>query len=122
MPNLLQSTIRSATSLTSSYIAATTLTDCGRFNQLVLNLAYTKGSLTTLYVKIEFSNDNSTFAQETKEDVSTGALTLYERSFTGTGNPQISIPVSHQFIKVSVKGDSTQVDSSLAIEATLNDL
>jgi len=67
--------IRSAAILTGSYVAGTVIDTGGIYNQGILNLQFTIGSLTTAEIKIEFSNDNSTYYQESNASVSTGTTT-----------------------------------------------
>ena len=114
-----ETTIRSAAILTTSYVAATTIEQAGRFNQLALLLAYTQGSLTSLEIKIEFSMDGTTFFRETVTSVSggTSTLSMNEYTFTSTGNIVIPLPAFYDFIKVSAKGTGTVTSSSLAITA-----
>lgn len=120
--NFLTATVRSAAILTTSYVAGTTIEDCHRFNQIILGLFYTKGSLTSLEVKIEYSHDNTNFTQETASSISGGTdtLTILEHTFTGaTANFEISIPILAPFVKVSFKGTGTVTNSSLSAIARL---
>jgi len=114
-------TIRDSAVLTGSYVAGTVINTGGQFNQLVLNMFYTQGSLTSLQIKVEFSADNVTFVQETFQSISGGTATETqgEHTFTGTGNFSINIPNVQKFIKVSAKGTGTVTGSSLSIQAIL---
>ena len=67
--------VRAAAILTGSYVAGTVIDTGGIYNQVLLNVVYTKGSLTSAEIKIEFSSDNLTFYQETNPSVSTGTTT-----------------------------------------------
>ena len=125
--------IRSSAVLTNSYVAATTLgaeagttietrtTKPNEYNQLVLFVDFTIGSLTDLRLKIEFSPDNSSFYQETVGTI-TSAVELdeaLEHKFTATGKYRIAIPTTDRYIKVSVKGTGTVTNSLCAIDAVL---
>ena len=126
-------TIRDAAILTNSYVAAKILgaytksdgtqvqADVSKHNQLELECIYTKGSLTSLEIKIEFSNDGTNWVQETNKAVSGGTttLTLNEHTTTASTGFHISIPIMANFIKVSAKGTGTLTGSSLAIVAKL---
>jgi len=123
-----EKTIREAAILTDSYVAGTILgaetsdpTDVSQYNQLILKVRFTIGSLTTAQVKVEFSADNATYDQESTETVSGGTITCAaaERSFAATGNFEIPIPISARYIKVSAKGTGTVDGSSMSIGAVL---
>lgn len=113
--------VRSAAILTTSYVAGTVIEDTHDFTQLVLLIDFTKGSLTSLEIKVEFSPDNTTFYQETAEVVSTGTSTmsLLEHTTTATGKYRILIPINDRFVKVSVKGTGTVTSSSVTVDALL---
>jgi hypothetical protein len=123
-----EKTIRASAVLTDSYVAGIILgaeesnpTILQRYNQLLLNVRLTIGSLTTAEIKVEFSSDNVTYDQEITETVSGGTITcaVATRSFGATGNFQIPIPISARYIKVSAKGTGTVTDSLMAISAVL---
>ena len=111
-------TIRSALVLTTSYVAASTVQVQG-FTQLVLYVNFTKGSLDSGEIKIEFSDDNSTFFQESFEDDDfTNALRdikVFHHKMSATGTYRIPIPVTDNYIKVSGKGTGTVSGSSLTL-------
>jgi hypothetical protein len=123
--------IRSAAILTNAYVAGTTLgaettttlSQPNEYNQLVLLISLTKGSLTSAEVKVEFSPDNTTYYQETAEkvDTATGIATdaVIEHQFTATGNYRLAIPCTDRYIKVSAKGTGTVTSSSMTINAVL---
>lgn len=123
--------IRPAAILTNSYVAgailgaetSTTLSQPNEYNQLMLYVSFTKGSLTSAEIKIEFSPDNSTYYQETGEkiDTSTGIATdaVIEHQLTATGNYRFAIPCTDRYIKVSAKGTGNVTSSSMKIEAAL---
>lgn len=120
--------VRSSTVLTGSYVAGTVIgasdVDIHLQNQLILLIQFTIGSLTSAELKIEFSNDNSTFIQQTIQApgaISSGTQTINnysaEHKFSATGNYEIALPINYKFIKVSVKGTGTVTDSLMAIDA-----
>ena len=123
--------VRSAAILTNSYVAGitlgaettTTLSQPNEYNQLMLYISFTKGSLTSAEIKVEFSTDNSTYYQETGEkiDTATGIATdaVLEHQISATGNYRLAIPCTDRYIKISAKGTGTTTNSSLKIEAAL---
>lgn len=128
MQDYANKSIRSAAVLTNSYVASTVIgpadTDWESThlrNQLVLLVSFTKGSLTSAELKVEFSSDGSTYYQETFGSISgtTQTLSLGESTMTATGNYRIPVPVKDKYIKVSVKGTGTVTSSSMAITAVL---
>lgn len=120
-------TIRASAVLTTGYVAATVLgpstsaMNPALHNQLNVLLKWTKGSLTSLSIKIEFSHDGTTYYQETFESIVTGTstLSLGEYTMTTEGNYHISIPIKYNYIKVSAKGVGTVTDSLLQIDAVI---
>lgn len=122
-------TIRSSAILTGSYVAGTVLGPTGQGtlgdpvenNQLILLVSFTIGSLTSAEIKVEFSDDNTTFYQETSEAVASGVATasLASHTFTATGNYRIPISIGDRYIKVSTKGTGTVTSSLMAIDGVL---
>jgi len=123
--------IRDAAILTGSYVAAKILgltdsatqfaTNVDKCNQLELECIFTKGSLTSCEIKIEFSADGTNYVQETNKSVTAGTttLTLNEYTTTASGSFHISIPITANYVRVSAKGTGTATGSSLAIVAKL---
>ena len=111
--------VRAAAILTTSYVAGTVISDVHLGNQLIVLLAFTKGDLTTAEIKVEFSNDGTTYYQETAESFTAGAgtLSLAERAISATGNYRIAIPIRDRYIQISVKGTGTVDGSSMAVKA-----
>lgn len=111
--------IRSAAILTGSYVAATTI-ECNGMTQLLLYIDFTKGNLTTLNLTVDFSEDNSTFYQEslTQADFgnSTVDVVINQYDFDATGKFRLAIPVLDKFVKVSVKGTGTATSSSCTLD------
>jgi len=89
------------------------------YNQLVILVNFTKGSLDSAQIKVEFSNDKTTWYQETFEAVnkSTATASLGEHSFDATGNYRLLINIKDKYIKISAKGTGTTTNSLIAISA-----
>lgn len=128
--------VRAAAILTGSYVPGTvlggsnqkdsTLESLFRNNQLVALFQVTLGSLTTVDIKIEFSNDGTTWYQEAYDAIGTpasSAVTITEslitRSFAASGNYRVAIPMLDQFCRISAKGTGTVTSSSLTIDAVV---
>lgn len=124
--------VRSSAILTNSYVAGTTiggtasLRSCLFYNQLLLYVAFTIGSLTSLDIKVEWSPDNGvTYYRETDEaatvaaNVSTHAASAVVHEYAATGNYIIAMPVQGDKCKVSAIGNGTLTSSLLAVEALL---
>ena len=114
--------VRAAAILTNSYVAGTTIGPLDQFqNQLNVLGRFTKGSLDSLEVKIEFSHDDVTYYQETFGSISgaTDTLLLGEHTLVATGNLIIETPISYRFIKISAKGTGTVTASSLTLDAII---
>lgn len=112
--------VRTAAILTGSYVAGTVVDSHG-FNQLVVLVAFTKGSLTTAEFKVEFSDNNSTYYQETSSSITGGTdtNTLLEHQISATGNYEIKIPIKARYIKISAKGTGTATSSSMTVDVVL---
>ena len=126
----LKKSIRSSVVLTNSYVAATVLGPQGvapeadpvANNKLVLFIDFTIGSLTDARVKVEFSDDGTTYYQETNagspsSGVST--LTVNEYEMEATGKFTVVLDYTARYIKVSAKGTGTVTGSLMAIDAVL---
>lgn len=117
--------IRSSAILTTSYVAGEVLGPSNISpivaNQMNLLVGATIGNLTSIEIKIEYSNDGSTYYQETFESISGGVSTLSAGvySITASGNYTISVPIKYPYIKVSAKGTGTVTNSALSIFAIL---
>jgi len=118
-------TIREAAILTTSYVVASAdeflPADVMSADQVVVFLDFTIGSLTTLEVKIEYSNDGTNWYQETFGSVSGGTNTLSAgvNSAAATGVYTIMSDIAGKYVRVSAKGTGTVTSSSLKIEAAL---
>jgi len=115
--------IRNAAVLTNSYVAGTVLdgpsgNGCHLMNQLVLYIQFTKGSLTSASIKVEFSNDLQTWYQETFESVSGGGGTdsVGTHIFSdANANYRLLLNIKDRYIRVSAIGTGTVTGSSMAI-------
>ena len=126
MPNPITQTyeikaVRASAVLTNAYVAGTVLSDCERYNQLELFLAFTLGSLTRAEIKVEYSFDGVTYYQETFSAVS-GANSVESagiHKLEASGNYVLAIPIKAHLIKVSAKGVGTLTNSLLKVDAVL---
>jgi len=121
-------TIRPAAILTTNYVAATTIgkettdtTKVNEYNQLILYVDFTLGSLTSAEIKVEFSPDNTSFYQESHEKLDSGISNIYTLTYTfsDSGSYRIPIQCNDRYIKVSAKGTGTVAGSSMTIKAAL---
>ena len=115
--------VRASAILTTSYVAGTVIDDVERFNQLMIYWAFTKGSLTSLEIKVEFSDDGVTYYQEISESVSSGVATMsaeyHQITPSGNQNGVLLIPIKCSKIKISAKGTGTVTSSALVIDAVV---
>lgn len=116
--------VRTAAILTGSYVAGTVLENAHNYNQLVVLVSFTIGSLTTAEIKVEFSPDNSTWYQETFGSVSSGTdtLTVGEHSIGATGKFRIPVAIKDRYIRISAKGTGTATSSTMTIDAALGNV
>lgn len=120
--NYRRTEIRAAAVLTNSYVNATVLTEAWRYNQCVLLIQTTLGSLTSIEVRVETSFDNTTWFQETFSQFNTATQSLEQvgdRTFTASGNYRIAFSVADNYIRVAIKGTGTVTSSSATIDAVL---
>jgi hypothetical protein len=123
--------IRAAAILTNSYVAGTIIAPYDSatavegspqyYNQLVVYVAFTIGSLTNADIKVEFSHDGTTYHQESFSSVSGGTdtVTVGIHRFGATGNFRILIPLKDNYVKISAIGNGTVTSSSMTINAVL---
>lgn len=136
LSNYYFTSVRAAAILTGSYVAGTvlggsnqdssTLENLFRNDQLIALFKITLGSLTTVDIKTEFSNDGITWYQESYDAIgtpATSAVTITEslitRSFAASGNYRVAIPMLDQYCRISAKGTGTVTSSSLTIDAVV---
>jgi len=121
--------VRTAAILTTSYVTANILNpndsavlyNCSKFNGYNLYVDFTKGSLTTAEIKIEFSEDGTNWYQESNNLISggTNTVTVNENVLSITGAYMIKGTCDNKYIRISSKGTGTVTGSSLAIKITL---
>lgn len=121
--------IRSAAILTNAYVAGTVLGEDGigpasmpiKYSQAILYVGFTIGSLTSVSIKVEYSEDGVTYFQETFKSVAGGVSTetLGVHTISAAGNYTIPIAINHRYIKVSALGTGTVTDSSLTVSCVL---
>ena len=119
--------IRAAAILTTSYVTAVTwgekAIDQARnmeSSHLLLDIDFTKGSLTKLEIKVEYSNDGVNWFNGTTSSAVAGVVTVSDAVFTYTASTVSSLAVTlikHPFVRVSAQGATTLTSSSLAISA-----
>ena len=109
--------------------AQTYIDNIDDYNFLALECSFTKGSLTNVTIKVEFSDDNSTWYIPSKTtfsaNVGTPAPALW--TLTADGNYYINInadlfnggPFKTKYIRISPSGVGTITNSALAITAVL---
>lgn len=122
MESFIARTVRSAAILTSSYVAGTVLENCQKFNALILNIDFTKGSLTDCQIKIETSTDGTTYRQLHSDSITAGVnspAALVYKFAADAACSTTPLVIATKYIKISAIGTGTATSSSLAIEAVL---
>lgn len=119
----LKESVRASAVLTGSYVAGTVVELNPNVNQAMVLVNFTKGSLDSLEVKVEFSPDNSTFFQESYEasasstsNISTVVIEPKVYQMAATGKLRIPIPIKDRYVKISVKGTGTVDNSACAVD------
>ena len=112
--------VRDAAVLTNSYVASDyELTALGQYNQVVLEIQLTLGSLTSAEVKVEYTQDGTVWAQETFSEIvdDTDTLSLGEHTMAADGTYLIALPIQTKNMRISAKGTGTVTGSSMTIRA-----
>ena len=112
--------VRASAIVTGSYVAGAIIGDISEYNSVGLEITITKGSLDSVQVKIEESQDGTNYFQQVSEASSSGTIStsLAARTFTVNGSYAILVtPTRAKFIKVSTKGTGTVTSSAVAIKA-----
>ena len=115
--------IRTASILTNSYVAGMILGPTNgnpsAYNQLIVYVDFTIGSLTDAQIKIEFSHDGVSYFQESFSAISAGISTdtVGVHKLTATGKYRIAIPIKDNYIKISAIGTGTVTSSTVTIGA-----
>ena len=106
---------------TAATIDMPTLANMTEYNTIGLEVDFTKGSATTIELKIEVSTDGLNYYQQIAEATSSGTVTvtLAERQWGASGTYSFLItPIRAKYWRVSVKGSGTLTNSSATILAT----
>jgi hypothetical protein len=122
--------VRASAILTSSYVAATIIGPTATgvykrrvadYNQLKIIADFTIGSLTDCDIQVEYSEDGTTYSQESFGAVTTNEEIRYlaHHTLAGTGIYEINLPINTNFIKISAIGNGTATSSLLAIDVVL---
>ncbi len=90
-------------------------------NQLILDILFTKGSLTNIVFKVWYSQDGTNYTQATMSTPLNGAADLEVLSATFTANfvGQWKFDVKTRYIKVTWQATGTVTSSDLILLATL---
>ena len=113
--------IRSASILTTSYVAWTAIWQNWKLaednNQLLLYIDLTLWSLTSAEIKIEFSDDWVTYYWESVISISSWVASVdnLEYQFDTDWQYRLASQMKDRFVKVSAKGTGTVTGSSLEI-------
>ena len=113
--------VREASELTTDYFPSNSLTIQGA-NQLQLLVSFTKGDSDGCRLKIEFSEDELTWYQESSYTLSEEIYAIHKpayRMIQESCNMVISVPISATFFRVSSKAITSFTDTSLSIIATI---
>ena len=120
--NLKSILVRESSTLSTSYVQSEAINIQGA-NQLQLLGSFTKGSSSGCKLKIEFSEDLSTWYQESAYALSDGGSTadhfVVERQIEDSADIVIPIPLSSSFIRVSALANGSGTGTSLSIIATI---
>jgi len=110
--------IRASAVLTTGYVAANSIS-LENVDQLQLWIDFTVGSSSGCRIKIEYSDDDTTFYQESYYIRSGNDFqhTLVARSLLATAKLVISLPVVAKYLKVSAQAISDGTGTLLAIKA-----
>ena len=121
--NFLTKPVRAAAILTNGYVAGTVIERARPFDYLQLLVDFTIGSLTSLDIIVEFSNDNgTTWFQQTATTYTGGVTTAVANNYAITATGKLALPpiqIMADQIRVSAHGTGTVTGSSAAISAVL---
>jgi hypothetical protein len=119
--NIKTVTVRAAATLTTSYVASNALNIQGA-NQLQMLVSFTKGSSDGCRLKVEFSEDESVWYQESVADIMATNDVEHAplaRKVNDSANLIISVPISASFLRVSSQAITSGTGTSLSILATI---
>jgi hypothetical protein len=115
-------TVRESAPLTTSYVSSDSFNIQGA-NQLQLLVSFIKGESDGCRLKIEFSEDESTWYQESMVSefpaVNDVKHTPITRKVENSANLVLSLPISASFFRISVQAITSGTDTSLSIIATI---
>ena len=114
-------TVRDNAILTNSYVAGTVIENVQFQDKMIVLADFTKGSLTSAEIKIEFSPDNNNWYQESVRTATGGSLaeSLAEHTLSATGKYRIPIDIKDRYIRISAKGTGTLTGSSMKIDCII---
>lgn len=119
--NLVSKTIRTDSVLTTFFVASEIMNIQGA-NQVQLLISFTKGNSDGCRLKIEYSEDQAIWYQESMVDefpLSNDVThTMITRKIEETGNYVLSIPVSSSYIRVCAQAINSGNNTSLSIKVT----
>jgi len=123
--NIKMITVREAASLTTSYVASDGFNIQGA-NQLQLLVSFIKGESDGCRLKIEFSEDGSTWYQESMISEFPGVNDVKHKPFTrkveDSANLILSMPISASFFRISSQALTSGTNTSLSILATISNI
>ena len=122
--NLRKINVRESSTLTTSYATSDVINVQGA-NQLQLLLSFTKGSSEGCRLKVEFSEDEMNWYQESAVALSETGDTrdaIHRSAFRkveSSSNIIVSIPLSASFFRISAAAITVGTGTSLSIMATI---
>ena len=118
--NIRRIVIRAAAALTTSYVTSNSFNIQGA-NQLQLLVSFTKGDSDGCRLKIEFSEDGSSWYQESIVEYSSGDAnhSPLARKIEDSANLVLSVPTSASFLRVSGQAITSGTSTSLSVLATI---
>ena len=105
-------TLRSAAVLTTDYVNSNSVL-VEHYDKASLLIAFTKGSLTSCEMQVQFSPDDVTWYTET--DAAYDGHSVIEHVFTVSGNYILGVDLADKYMRIRAKGTGTVTGSSLAI-------
>lgn len=117
MNDILVTKLRESAILTTSYvyydIGSLSSMPVGRFNQLVVYVKFTKGSLTTAEFVVEVSPNGTDWFAETSSSISAGTdtVSVATHQVGATGNFRYLAAIKDPFVRIGIKGTGTTTSS-----------
>lgn len=121
MLDYIHKNIRESAVLTNDYVSEVAFSPLDNSpalkNQIIFYIDFTKGSLTSAEIKIEFSHNGQDWYQETISSLTSGVdtLTNYIRQITADGKYRVAVPIKDSQVRISVKGTGTVTGSEMSI-------